>query len=198
MRSSGKLTRKQLRGILTTHGRNQTGASAAKSVFVSDNDINAIMRRMDADGDEEISFSDYFASLLPYFIYGELKKRQTVNQVMDKALKGKLRSQKNQVNSINRASRAVSASAGQRRKPSVGQKNFFEKHPNLLGDSDIEEDDFMHLRRKAENKHAHKESMGRSNSQAQLKTLFSQNDPQLYFHKSPAVNKKLPNLNKDN
>ena len=49
-----------------------------------------------------------------------------------------------------------------------------------------------------ENKHQYKESMARSGSQSQLKTLFSQNDPQLYFHKSPGLNKKLPNLNKDN
>ena len=73
MRNSGKLTRKQLKGILTTHGRNQaSGAGPAKATFVCENDINAIMRRMDADGDEEISFSDYFTCLLPYFIYGEL------------------------------------------------------------------------------------------------------------------------------
>ena len=39
--------------------------------------------------------------------------------------------------------------------------------------------------------------MAHSSSQNNLKTLFSQNDPQLYFHKSPAVNKKLPNLNRD-
>jgi hypothetical protein len=31
------------------------------------------MRRMDADGDEELSFSDFFAGLLPYFIYGDLR-----------------------------------------------------------------------------------------------------------------------------
>lgn len=95
MRSSGKLTRKQLKGILTTHGRNQAGAASAKAVFVCDNDINAIMRRMDADGDEEISFSDYFASLLPYFIYGELKKRPTMNQVVGKVLKSKMQSKNN-------------------------------------------------------------------------------------------------------
>ena len=33
---------------------------------------------------------------------------------------------------------------------------------------------------------------------AQLKTLFSQHDPQLYFHKAPGTNKTLPNLNRDN
>ena len=30
------------------------------------------MRRMDFDNDEEVSFSDYFQALLPYFIYGDL------------------------------------------------------------------------------------------------------------------------------
>ena len=43
-------------------------------MYVSDGDINAVMRRMDANGDEEISFSDYFTTLLPYFIYGDLQK----------------------------------------------------------------------------------------------------------------------------
>jgi hypothetical protein len=28
---------------------------------------------MDADGDDELSFSDFFSGLLPYFIYGDLK-----------------------------------------------------------------------------------------------------------------------------
>ena len=48
------------------------------------------------------------------------------------------------------------------------------------------------------NKHQYKESIQHSSSNAQLKTLFSQNDPQLYFHKSPGLKKKkLPNLNRD-
>lgn len=38
------------------------------------------MRRVDADGDEEVSFSDFFASLLPYFIYGELKTNLMPNE----------------------------------------------------------------------------------------------------------------------
>ena len=42
---------------MVTHGRMQSGP-ATKAAFVCDNDINAIMRRMDADGDEEISFVD--------------------------------------------------------------------------------------------------------------------------------------------
>jgi len=72
MRGRGKLTRKQVKGIMSTHGRTQNGPSSSKATFVCDNDINAIMRRMDADGDEEISFSDYFTTLLPYFIYGDI------------------------------------------------------------------------------------------------------------------------------
>jgi len=119
MRGNGKLTRKQIKGILQTHGRNNA-SSMSKAGFVCDNDINAIMRRMDADGDEEISFSDYFTSLLPYFIYGDLESKPTMNQMVGKALKSKLTTQSNQVKSLNRATRAVSASAAQRRKPSYG------------------------------------------------------------------------------
>jgi len=31
------------------------------------------MRRIDSDGDDEISFSDFFTNLLPYLIYGETR-----------------------------------------------------------------------------------------------------------------------------
>ena len=76
MRGRGKLSRKLLKGIMTTHGRSQAASSSKSTTisatFVCDNDINAIMRRMDADGDEEVSFSDYFTTLLPYFIYGDI------------------------------------------------------------------------------------------------------------------------------
>ena len=79
MRNNGKLTRKQIKGILQTHGR-PANAKNELDNFVSESDINAVMRRMDADGDEELSFSDFFAALLPYFIYGELKEKPTRNQ----------------------------------------------------------------------------------------------------------------------
>ena len=59
------------------------------------------MRRMDADGDEEISFSDYFSTLLPYFIYGELEKRPTMNQLVGKALKDRQKSQSSKVKKLN-------------------------------------------------------------------------------------------------
>ena len=76
-RGSGKLTRKQLKGILVTYGR--INAACSTKSFVCDSDINAIMRRMDSDGDEQVSFSDFFSTLLPYFIYGDLKPTPTMN-----------------------------------------------------------------------------------------------------------------------
>ena len=86
---------------MVTHGRMQSGP-ATKAAFVCDNDINAIMRRMDADGDEEISFSDYFTTLLPYFIYGDLQKRPTMNQMVGKALRSKTKNKDNKVKKLNK------------------------------------------------------------------------------------------------
>ena len=63
MRGNGRLTRKQLKGIMSTNQQN----------VINDSDIDAIMRRMDSDGDDEISFSDFFTNLLPYLIYGETR-----------------------------------------------------------------------------------------------------------------------------
>jgi len=48
---------------------------------------------MDADGDNELSFSDFFSSLLPYFIYGELKSEITKNDAEEKAAKLRLKSE---------------------------------------------------------------------------------------------------------
>jgi len=93
-----------------THGRTQSGPGQ-KVKFICDGDINAIMRRMDSDGDEEISFSDYFTSMLPYFIYGETKVRPTINNLVSKALKSKAKSSQNTVRKINGQARAASASA---------------------------------------------------------------------------------------
>ena len=150
---------------MVTHGRMQSGP-ATKANFVCDNDINAIMRRMDADGDEEISFSDYFTTLLPYFIYGDLQKRPTMNQLVGKALRSKTKNKENKVKKLNKQTRAVSASAGQRRKPSYGHQNFFQKNNSLIQESDLDEDEYLELRASASkgNKHQMKESMMRSNS----------------------------------
>lgn len=35
-----------------------------------DSDIAALLRRADADNDDELSFADFFSTLLPYFIFG--------------------------------------------------------------------------------------------------------------------------------
>ena len=71
MRASGRMTKRQLKTILTTYGRNGGPGvpSTRTSNFVSDSEVMAIIRRMDADGDDEVSFSDFFSSLLPYFIF---------------------------------------------------------------------------------------------------------------------------------
>ena len=61
MRNSGKLSRKQVKGIMTSIGKPQSISGYKSNIgFVADSDINAIMRRMDSDGDEQISFSDFF------------------------------------------------------------------------------------------------------------------------------------------
>ena len=62
-----------------SHGRTQSGPSSSKSVFVSDTDVGAVLRRLDTDCDDEISFADYFTAMLPYFIYGDTGKRSAMN-----------------------------------------------------------------------------------------------------------------------
>ena len=47
--------------------------------MVPDADIKALARRLDNDQDGEVSFSDFFGALLPYFIYGNLKSLNTKN-----------------------------------------------------------------------------------------------------------------------
>ena len=48
-----------------------------------------------------------------------------MNEAVDKELKNKNKVQNSKVRNLNKQSRAVSASAAQRRKPSYGQPNFF-------------------------------------------------------------------------
>ena len=112
MRNNGKLTRRQIKGILETHGK-PANAKTELEAFVPDSDINAIMRRMDNDGDEELSFADYFSSLLPYFIYGELREKPTKNAVVTQKIRSRERSVNKTRKTINLSvSRAKSASAG--------------------------------------------------------------------------------------
>ena len=49
--------------------------------MVPDADIKALCRRLDHDQDGEISFSDFFGALLPYFIYGNLKSLNQKNPI---------------------------------------------------------------------------------------------------------------------
>lgn len=63
-KNEGKINRSQIKGLLVVHGTRN---------MVPDDDIKALMRRLDIDGDGEVSFSDFFSALLPYFIYGDLK-----------------------------------------------------------------------------------------------------------------------------
>lgn len=69
MRNVGKLSRTQIRGVLSNFQRpgvNGVPSSIpcttvlagknANTHFVAESDLNAIMRRTDADGDEQLSF----------------------------------------------------------------------------------------------------------------------------------------------
>ena len=47
-------------------------AGSGSGCELMDADLNAVMRRLDHDGDQEISFADFFNRLLPYFIYSGL------------------------------------------------------------------------------------------------------------------------------
>ena len=82
---------------------------------------------MDADGDDELSFSDFFTSLLPYFIYGDLK-----GQVQ--ATKFSKRSKSKGQSSLH--GNRVKSAAASRSKP----QNYFSKNTQYNEDF---EDDFL-------------------------------------------------------
>mmetsp|Transcript_19454 Transcript_19454/g.29914 ORF Transcript_19454/g.29914 Transcript_19454/m.29914 type:complete len:161 (-) Transcript_19454:1217-1699(-) len=63
-KNEGKIHKAQIKGLLMVHGSRN---------MVPDADTKALCRRLDHDQDGEISFSDFFGALLPYFIYGNLK-----------------------------------------------------------------------------------------------------------------------------
>jgi Ca2+-binding EF-hand superfamily protein len=69
-KNEGKVNKAQIKGLLATHGTRN---------MVPNEDIKALCRRLDNDHDGEISFSDYFTALLPYFIYGNLKSLNRKN-----------------------------------------------------------------------------------------------------------------------
>ena len=70
------------------------------------------MRRLDADGDDELSFSDFFQGLLPYFIYGDLKTEKTADQKRRSEKKQRVKSENRHI-TIQVNNRAKSAKARQ-------------------------------------------------------------------------------------
>lgn len=77
-KNEGKIHKAQIKGLLVVHGTRN---------MVPDDDIKALMRRLDIDHDGEVSFSDFFSSMLPYFIYGNLKSLNIPNPLAAKAQK---------------------------------------------------------------------------------------------------------------
>ena len=75
-KNEGKISRAQIKGLLVVHGTRN---------MVPDADVAALIRRMDIDHDGEVSFSDFFQSMLPYFIYGDLKSLNTRNPLAQKS-----------------------------------------------------------------------------------------------------------------
>ena len=106
--------------------------------MVPDADIRALCRRLDHDQDGEVSFSDFFGSLLPYFIYGNLKSSSQRNPLAVQASKrDTLRNKLNEIQIKTKSPlvtqerlkvRAKSAKLG---RTSV-QRGFFGRHQDLL------------------------------------------------------------------
>lgn len=63
-KNEGKVNKAQIKGLMLVHGQRD---------MVPDADIKALCRRLDNDQDGEVSFADFFSSILPYFIYGNIK-----------------------------------------------------------------------------------------------------------------------------
>jgi len=79
-KNEGKINKAQIKGLLVVHGTRN---------MVPDEDIKALMRRLDNDHDGEVSFSDFFNSMLPYFIYGDLKSLNVKNPLAEQRAKPK-------------------------------------------------------------------------------------------------------------
>lgn len=152
---------------------------------MGDGDIVAIMRKMDVDGDGLLSFTDFFAILLPYFIFFDPDSRPSIddNQILLKN---------------NKLDRAASAGAVRKR---VLAKDQLYVDLNKSKVTLLDELESMNVTNPAKNMNSSPKNYlaNPSKTQAayksQLKTLFSKNDPAMYFHKAPAANKILPNLN---
>lgn len=51
--------------------------------MIPDADIKALCRRLDQDQDGDVSFADFFSSVLPYFIYGNIKVGRDRTNMID-------------------------------------------------------------------------------------------------------------------
>ena len=69
-KNEGKIHKGQVKGLMASYGSRN---------MVPNDDIKALCRRLDHDQDGEISFSDFFGAMLPYFIYGNLKSLNQKN-----------------------------------------------------------------------------------------------------------------------
>ena len=126
-KNEGKVNKAQIKGLLATHGTRN---------MVPEEDIRALCRRLDNDHDGEVSFSDYFTALLPYFIYGNLKSLNKKNPLAKEASKNTktLRSKLTRIESsasISRGKikqRAKSAKLGR----ATLQRGYFHEHQDLL------------------------------------------------------------------
>ena len=107
--------------------------------MVPDADIKALCRRFDKDHDGEISFQDFYTSVLPYFIYGKIRGENTRNplaiqaskpQTLRKKLIGLQLKAKNSgvLPAQKMKNRAKSAKLGK----ATLQKGFFTQHQDLL------------------------------------------------------------------
>jgi EF-hand domain pair len=65
---SGKLSKKRLKSLVLTY---------AGGCELLESDLQAVIRRLDADGDGDVSFSDFFNRLLPYFVYAGYGSHQS-------------------------------------------------------------------------------------------------------------------------
>ena len=63
-KNEGKVNKGQIKGLLVCNGSRD---------MVPKSDIEALCRRLDHDQDGDVSFADFFTSVLPYFIYGSIK-----------------------------------------------------------------------------------------------------------------------------
>lgn len=141
-RNSGRLSAKQVKGILATNNKCSHMPGFPSQTYVPETHVQAIVRRMDADGDESLSFSDFFSTLLPYFIYGDLRIEPTANQLAEKEAKSRARSQETTRRNLNR-----NRSKNSQRKGPLNGPRFASRNRELLLDKeDLNEENYFGLR----------------------------------------------------